>query len=193
MNEALDYLAMLANEMGSVRIGTAWVTLAVGVLNCFFGYRLRKAWIGLSGFVLGASLAYALASHYTRNSLAQLGAIVALGLLMGLLAFHIYRMGVFLLCTGIGATAASVALQPKDSLKFLLCLGIGILLGLLGMAFVKPMVILSTSLGGGFSTASALAGILKREGEMKILILGTALFIAGLAVQALSAANQDDF
>ncbi len=193
MKEALNYLAMLANEMGSVRIGTAWVTLAIGVLNCFFGYRLRKAWIGLAGFVLGASLAYALASHYTRNSMAQLGAIVALGLFMGLLSLHIYRMGVFLLCTGIGATAASVALQPRDSVKFLFCLGVGILLGLLGMAFVKPMMILSTSLGGGFSIASALAGILKREGEMKILILGTALFIAGLVVQALSSGNQDDF
>ena len=122
----------------------------------------------------------------------QIGAIVAIGLPMGLVAFHIYRLGVFLLCTGIGATAASVVLQPQDSLKFLICLVIGVLLGFLGMAFVKPTVILSTSLGGGFSIASALAAILKREGEMKILILGTALFAAGIVVQALSAKNQEE-
>lgn len=197
MEEVLEYLSMLANEIGSVQISTAAVTLALGILNCFFGYRLMKAWIGLAGFVLGASLAYSLASHYTRNSLVQIVAIVAIGLPMGLLAFHIYRLGVFLLCTGIGATAASVALQPGDSLKFLLCLGIGILLGLLGMAFVKPMVILSTAFGGGFSIAAALAGILKRQGEMKILILGTVLFVAGIVVQALSTRtmstrNQDE-
>ena len=192
MEEVMEYLSMLANEMGSVRIGTAWVTLVIGVLNCFLGYRLMKAWIGLAGFVLGAALAYSLASHYTRNSLVQIGAIVAIGLPMGLAAFHIYRLGVFLLCTGIGATAASVVLQPQDSLKFLICLVIGVLLGFLGMAFVKPTVILSTSLGGGFSIASALAAILKREGEMKILILGTALFAAGIVVQALSAKNQEE-
>ena len=66
MEEVMEYLSNLAKEMGSVRIGTAWVTLVIGVLNCFFGYRLMKAWIGLAGFVLGAALAYSLASHYQK-------------------------------------------------------------------------------------------------------------------------------
>lgn len=187
MEEALEYLSRLANEIGSVQPGTAAVTLAIGILNCFFGYRLMKAWIGLAGFVLGAGLAYSLASHYTRSSLVQMGAILAVGLALGLSAFYIYRMGVFLLCTGIGATAASVALQPRDSLMFMLCLGVGILLGLLGMAFVKPMVILNTAFGGGFSIAGALAWMLKKQGDMRILVLGTALFLAGVAAQTLFA------
>lgn len=191
MEKMIDFLSMLAEELGNVQISTAGVTLVIGVLNCFLGYRLLKAWVGLTGFTAGALLAYSLVSRYTGNALVQIGAIVAGGLLLGLLAFHIYRFGVFLLCTTIGTTAVSVLLQPKDSLRFMICLGIGVLIGLLGMAFVKPMVILNTALGGGFSIAASVAGLLKQEADLKILILGALLASMGIGVQIAVSRNQD--
>lgn len=191
MEKMIDFLSMLAEELGNVQISTAGVTLVIGVLNCFLGYRLLKAWVGLTGFTAGALLAYSLVSRYTGNALVQIGAIVAGGLLLGLLAFHIYRFGVFLLCTTIGTTAVSVLLQPKDSLRFMICLGIGVLIGLLGMAFVKPMVILNTALGGGFSVAASVAGLLKQEADLKILILGALLASMGIGVQIAVSRNQD--
>lgn len=191
MEKMIDFLSMLAEELGNVQISTAGVTLVIGVLNCFLGYRLLKAWVGLTGFTAGALLAYSLVSCYTGNALVQIGAIVAGGLLLGLLAFHIYRFGVFLLCTTIGTTAVSVLLQPKDSLRFMICLGIGVLIGLLGMAFVKPMVILNTALGGGFSIAASVAGLLKQEADLKILILGALLASMGIGVQIAVSRNQD--
>ena len=191
MEKMIDFLSMVAEELGNVQISTAGVTLVIGVLNCFLGYRLLKAWVGLTGFTAGAVLAYSLVSRYTGNSLVQIGAIVAGGLLLGLLAFHIYRFGVFLMCTAIGTTAVSILLQPKDSLRFMICLGIGVLIGLLGMAFVKPMVILNTALGGGFSIAASVAGLLKQEADLKILILGAVLASTGIGVQIAVSGNQD--
>lgn len=191
MEKMIDFLSMLAEELGNVQISTVGVTLVIGVLNCFLGYRLLKAWVGLTGFTAGALLAYSLVSRYTGNALVQIGAIVVGGLLLGLLAFHIYRFGVFLLCTTIGTTAVSVLLQPKDSLRFMICLGIGVLIGLLGMAFVKPMVILNTALGGGFSIAASVAGLLKQEADLKILILGALLASMGIGVQIAVSRNQD--
>lgn len=191
MEKMIDFLSMVAEELGSVQISTVGVTLIIGILNCFLGYRLLKAWVGLTGFTAGALLAYSLVSRYTGNTLVQIGAIVSGGLLLGLLAFHIYRLGVFLLCTTIGTTAVSILLQPKDSLRFLICLGIGVLIGLLGMAFVKPMVILNTALGGGFSIAASVAGLLKQEADLKILILGAVLASTGIGVQIAASRNQD--
>ncbi len=191
MEKMIDFLSMVAEELGNVQISTAGVTLVIGVLNCFLGYRLLKAWVGLTGFTAGAVLAYSLVSRYTGNTLVQIGAIVAGGLLLGLLAFHIYRFGVFLMCTAIGTTAVSILLQPKDSLRFMICLGIGVLIGLLGMAFVKPMVILNTALGGGFSIAASVAGLLKQEADLKILILGAVLASTGIGVQIAVSRNQD--
>ena len=191
MEKMIDFLSMIAEELSSVQISTAGVTLVIGILNCFLGYRLLKAWVALTGFTAGALLAYSLVSRYTGNTLIQIGAIVSGGLLLGLLAFHVYRLGVFLLCTTIGTTAVSILLQPKDSLRFLICLGIGVLIGLLGMAFVKPMVILNTALGGGFSIAASVAGLLKQEADLKILILGAVLASTGIGVQIAASRNQD--
>lgn len=180
----MDFLNLAAGEIAEAQLGTAGVTFVVGILNCFLGYRLLKVWVSLAGFTMGALLGYSLASHFTRDSLAQLAAVVAAGLILGLAAFHVYRIGVFLLCANVGTVAASILLQPRDSLKFMVCLGIGVAIGLLGMAFAKPMVILNTALGGGFSAASAVAGLLGKPADMKILLLGAALAAAGVIVQA---------
>lgn len=191
MEKVMGFLSMVAEEVRGLQGATAGVTLVIGVLNCFLGYRLLRAWIALAGFYLGVLLFYTLVTYYTENTLIQIGAVLGGGLLLGMASFYIYRLGVFLLCTNIGTVVMSIALQPKDSLWFMLCLGIGILIGLLGMAFVKPMVIASTALGGGFSTAAAAAALLEREPDMKILIFGAVLTLAGVVIQAISSKDQD--
>lgn len=192
MEKLMDFLSMVTEEIGKLQVSTAGVTLAIGILNCFLGYRLLKAWISLAGFYMGVLLFYALASHYTRDSLIQICAILVGGLFFGLVSFHIYRLGVFLLCTDIGTVLFSILLQPKSLLGFMGCLGIGVLIGLLGVAFVRPMVIVNTALGGGFSIAVSVAALLKRDIDTKILILGTVLSVVGMIVQAIVSRDQDD-
>lgn len=191
MERVMDFLARVAEEIGLLQSSTAWVTLVIGVLNCFLGYRLLRAWISLAGFYMGVLLFYTLASHYTQNGLIQIVAILAGGLFMGLVSFHIYRLGVFLLCTDIGTVVMSIILQPRDLLRFMICLGIGILIGSLGTAFIKPMVILNTALAGGFSTAVSAAALLKKDTDIKILILGAVLTAAGMIIQAVTSRDQD--
>lgn len=192
MEKIMDFLSMAAKELSEVQISTAGVTLVIGLLNCFLGYRLLKVWISLTGFYLGALAGYTLVSHYTRNSLAQIGVVLLAGLLLGMAAFHIYRIGVFLLCSNVAVVAASVLLQPRDSLKFMLCLGVGIALGLLGAAFVKPMVVFHTALAGGFSIAVSLAKLLQKEVDEKIMFFGMALFVAGIIAQAVNSRERKE-
>ena len=191
MEKVMGFLSMVAEEVRGLQGATAGVTLVIAVLNCFLGYRLLKAWIALAGFYMGVLLFYALATCYTENTMIQIGAVLGGGLLLGMASFYIYRLGVFLLCTNVGTVVMSIALQPKDSLRFMLCLGIGILIGLLGMAFVKPMVIINTALGGGFSAAAAAAALLEKDADMKILIFGAILTSAGVVIQAISSKDQD--
>ncbi len=191
MERCMEFLSMVTEEIGKLQVSTAGVTLVIGILNCFLGYRLLKAWISLAGFYMGVVLFYTLASYYTRNSLIQICAILVGGLFFGLVSFHIYRLGVFLLCMDIGTVICSILLQPKSSLAFMGCLGIGILVGLLGIAFVKPMVIINTALGGGFSIAVSVVALLKRDIDTKILILGTVLSVVGMIIQAIVSRDQD--
>lgn len=191
MERVMDFLDMVAGEITVLQSSTAGVTLVIGILNCFLGYRLLRAWISLAGFYMGVLLFYTLASYYTQDGLLQIIAILAGGLFLGIVSVHIYRLGVFLLCTNIGTVTASIILQPRSPLRFMICLVIGILIGLLGMAFIKPMVILNTALAGGFSTAVSAAALLEKDTDTKILILGTILTVAGMIIQAVISRDQD--
>lgn len=193
MERVMEIVSRIADGLGVLQSGphTAGVTLVIGVLSCFLGYRLLRAWISLAGFYMGVLLFYALASLYTDDPLIQFGAVLAGGLLLGIASVQIYRLGVFFLCTDIASTAASWILQPQDILRFMLCLGIGICVGLLGVAFVRPVVIFNTAVGGGLSAASSAAVLLKKEVGMRILFLGAALAVAGITVQIIQAVRAD--
>lgn len=182
----MDFLSMAAKELSEIQISTAGVTLVIGLLNCFLGYRLLKVWLSLTGFTIGALAGYTLISRYTGSSAVQIAALVLAGLLLGMAAFHIYRLGAFLLCTQAAVVSFSILLQPKDSLKFMICLGAAAAVGLLGAAFVKPMVVFHTALSGGFAAAVSAAGLLHKEADAKVMLLGAALAVAGIVVQAVS-------
>lgn len=189
MEKVMEILSRVAQGLGSLQSGphTAGVVLVIGVLNCFLGYQLLRAWISLAGFYLGVLLSYALVTLYTKDPLIQMGAVLAGGLLLGIASVQIHRLGVFLLCTDIASAAASWILQPQDILRFMFCLGIGILVGLLGMAFVKTVVIFNTALGGGLTAASSAAVLLEKEMNLKIWIFGAVLAVAGIVIQTIQA------
>lgn len=186
MEKVMDFLSMAAEELSEIQIGTAGVTLLIGLLNCFLGYRLLKVWLSLTGFTIGALAGYTIVSHYTRSSAIQILVLLLAGLLLGMTAFHIYRFGAFLLCTQAAVVSISILLQPKDSLKFMICLAAAVVAGLLGAAFVKPMVIFHTALGGGFAAAVSAAEFLHIKTDAKIMFFGAALTVAGIVVQAVS-------
>ena len=187
MDKIMDFLSIAAKELGGLQIGPPGLTLVIGFLNCFMGYRLLKVWASLTGFTVGALAGYGFVSQYTRNSLAQICAVLLVGLLLGAGAFYLYRAGVFLLCANVAIVAASVLLQPKDSLKFMLCLGIGIAAGILAAAFVKPFVIIHTALGGGFALAVSGTEIFQIKADEKTMFIGIGLFLTGIMVQSMTA------
>lgn len=183
MEKMIDFLSMTAKQLTEIQISTAGVMLAIGLLNCFLGYRLLRVWVSLAGFSIGALAGYTWVSHYTRSSLAQIGIVFLAGVLLGMTAFYIYRVGVFLLCANVAVVSAAILLQPQSSFRFVVCLGAGIVFGLLGITFIKPMVIFHTALGGGFSMAVSLAEILGKEADEKTMFLGMGLMAAGIIAQ----------
>ena len=70
----------------------------------------------------------------------------------------------------------------------LVCVAAGLTLGVLGIKFARPVLILATALGGGLSAARALAEI--ADAFLPEIALGAAWLAAGLALAALGAAYQ---
>ena len=134
------------------------VLLAFGILNCILGYRLLRFWVMLFGFVLGGGAGFAVA--YTTgmsDKLMYAAAVLIGGVLLALLAFLIYKVGIFVIGTGIGMALGIYVLHPTSSAVFFLCILLGVGLGILAMRFVKGVLIVATSLLGGVLSGYSLA------------------------------------
>lgn len=168
--------AAMANEFVQI------VLLAFGLCNCFLGYRLMRFWFFLFGAALGGGLGYGLGISFLDDSNLALGTMVAGAVILGALAFFIYQAGIFLFCSVVGAAILTFVFRPNTSFLFFLCLLAGGVVGFLAVKFVRPIVIVTTSVQGGMSAGAALAGLLS-WGKYPGIALGAGIALCGILVQ----------
>lgn len=147
----------LEHLSGAVMAGLG-VVLVFGILNCIFGYRLLRFWMMLGGFGVGAALG--LFGAYTLKVQEKMiyGAAMLLGgILFAVIAFLIYKAGIFILAAGIGWTLSIYLIHPTSSAVFFGCILLGVALGSLAVKFCREVLIVSTSLIGGLMAGMALA------------------------------------
>lgn len=81
------------------------VAVFVGLLYCFFGYKLLKFILGLSGFLVAAAVAGAAAAWVSTGNVIVMAIAALLGGICGAMAMlFIFRLAIFL----VGAAAAGV-------------------------------------------------------------------------------------
>lgn len=189
----MDTIYKISQMTGDIQgqgTGVLIAVLVLGALNCFLGYKLMKFWVTLLGAVVGAAAGYQIVEQMGYNQLVAVIAAVLAGAFLAFLAFHIYLAGVFLLCGCVGLLLSSYLIRPTSSGIFFVCLIIGVAVGILAVKFVKPMVILSTSLQGGLYMGGAIAGLTGlAKGDFPVYI-GLACGIFGVLAQFLLTARR---
>ena len=126
------------------------VLLVLGILNCVFGYRLIRFWMMVGGFFVGAVLAFiCVRSMDIQDKTVWGAAVVVTGIIFAVIAFLIYKAGVFLLAAGIGWALSIYFIHPTSSAAFFACILIGIALGTLAVKYCREVLIVATSLIGG--------------------------------------------
>ena len=129
------------------------VILVFGVLNCILGYRLLRFWMMLGGFLVGGGLALVVVHTMgIQEKSTMLIAALAAGVVFAVIAFLIYKAGVFILAAGIGWAASIYFLHPTSSAVFFACILIGVALG-----SMAEVLIVATSLIGGIMAGVSLA------------------------------------
>lgn len=154
------------------------IILIFGIMNCILGYRLLRFWMMLGGFFVGAALAFV--SVYTMGTETKstyMIAVLVTGIIFAVIAFLIYKAGVFLLAAGIGWALSIYFIHPTSSAAFFACILIGIALGTLAVKYCREVLIVATSLIGGL-----IAGVsLGRLGDLAEFPYGIGLS-AGFAL-----------
>lgn len=167
----------------------AGISLLLGALECFLGFRIVKFAMAVSGFFIGAALGIVAGIALDNTVLGAL-TVIAFGILFGVLAYKLYLVGVFI--TTAFWTALIVYLLSNSIELALLA---AFILGILAVWFVRPVVIITTACAGAgvilssvgmlfmdrstfslFDSANAVSGV-----SMGLLWL--AISVAGAVIQ----------
>lgn len=144
---------------GIASIWGAIAAIVIGLLNCFFGYRLFKIILGIWGFIAGAVLGVGIATTMSGELwLAILAGLIG-GVVGAVLFVLLYFVGIFLLGAGLGfllGGAIVSALNIGGPVQWVIAGVLAIVGGIVAVIVQKFMIILSTALGGA---AMAVGGI----------------------------------
>jgi len=135
----------------------ALILLVLGILNCFFGFRVFRVALALWGFAVGAVFAGSLvpvdSGMLLRLSAALVGGVIGAAVFSVLYFAGVFVAGAvlgFLLAAGI---ANALGMQPN----ILIGLIVAVIFGLLALAVNKLIIILATSFGGAWSLVQVVA------------------------------------
>jgi uncharacterized protein DUF4203 len=153
----------------------ALLSIGIGLVATFFGYRLFRAVLPVFGFVVGAIVgAQAVGLIFGDGFLTTLLSIitaVVVGVVFGLLAYTFWALGVVLVVFGMGFAIGNALLPALriDNLELVSWLiGVAVGLGFAAAAYVlrlpRAVVVAVTALWGAGST---LAGILIILGQIE--------------------------
>ncbi|HEY3288676.1 MAG TPA: DUF4203 domain-containing protein [Anaerolineae bacterium] len=133
----------------------ALVAIVLGIIACFFGYRVFRIMFTIVGFIAGAMLGVALAGNLTlipgQETLLRIIFGLVGGLIGAALAWFLYVVGVFLSGAGIGATigaSIALALSADATVQLILTIIFAVIVGVIAVALQKLFIILATAFGG---------------------------------------------
>ena len=115
INTLLGGLDKVRDVMGVYQQQLLLIVIVFALLNCFFGYALRKLWSVIPGFFLGAAAGYAAGTYTNQTTTITLALAVGTGLLTAIIAFVLYRIGLFLLICGLVGFCLWHLVNPNDT------------------------------------------------------------------------------
>jgi Domain of unknown function (DUF4203) len=132
--------------------------VALGIVQCFFGYRIFRVVLGITGFFLGGLIGGYLALGLIHSQIgAIIGALIG-GLIGAALMAGLYIVGVFLIGALFGAMIALAVLSIGGSSPSAWIVVIAALAaGVLAAVFQRVVIVLATAFGGAWWTLTGIA------------------------------------
>jgi hypothetical protein len=130
-------------------------SIIVGVIVCFWGYRIFKVVLGIAGFIAGAALFYHFGAHYTANMIVLVILAIFGGMIGASLSVAFYYIGLFLL----GALAGwqiGFLISAAINIEFIILVPIiaAMIAGIIACFIQRPIIIISTALIGAWSVVT---------------------------------------
>ena len=136
----------------------AGLLIAIGAIQCLYGYRAFKVVLVFVGFLIGYALAFTAIESMFHHKYAAFFVGMVAGVVAGSLINNVYLIGVFIVSALFGGAVAlqlyAIAGQhPEPTILFIFAL----LAGLFALFFQKLMIILTTALSGAWGVVAGIA------------------------------------
>jgi len=139
--------------------------VAIGLIECFFGYRILRFLLGVLGFIAGAVVCGSMGYELSDGSeIISIIAGIAGGLAGAFIMYTLYIVGVFAIGAALGFMTASYVFGIMNSDPIMIVLiAAAVLGGVLAAILQKPMLILATAFGGAYAAVTGVAYLLLKN------------------------------
>lgn len=185
ISELLTDITGFRDTLESIVQTVAVLCMIPAFLQCFFGYKMLKFWIGFGGFIVVGVMGGLIGAALTQSIEGAILFAIICGVLGALVAFKLYQLGIFLLCFFTGFILGAFLGILSDNLSAVPTYGVifALIAGIAGILLTKPVVIISTSLSGGFTAGIGLTAILSEGNSTMLIFGGLVLSALGILVQ----------
>ncbi|KMZ55824.1 hypothetical protein [Dorea sp. D27] len=184
IGNALDGTSKLTAS-GVAQGTTALIVAAViGALICLFGLKLVKLLTAVAGAVVGAGIGVSAAIGLGLTKITFLAVVIAGAVILGALAFFLYKFGVFLMVLAYVFGVCAMLLDPDSLIPLIISIVTAVVFAVLAVIYIEPIVIIVTGLSGGISAGMAVAGLIGVTANAWIgLAIGAVTAVIGISVQ----------
>ena len=135
------------------------VSLIICLLFAMFGYKLLKGFVALFNLLIGAFVGLAIADFLKLDDTFHLAFLLAFAVVFSLIGFFLYKVGLFMVVVSSVFSAAMAVLPSFVQSEYLVpaALVVALLLGIFAVFFVRPIVIVVSSIAGGAMFANILS------------------------------------
>ena len=131
------------------------VTICIGLIIGLFGLKLARVWAALVGLVLGVAAGGIVSVVAGLDGMASVGAMAGGAVILAILVCVFYRVGIFffvwLAIFSMGVSAINQQVIPVIAV----CGVLGLILAIVTMKMFDPLVIIITSIYGGYMAGNA--------------------------------------
>jgi hypothetical protein len=134
------------------------VSLIICLLFAMFGYKLLRGFVAFISLLVGAFVGLAIADFLKLDDTFHLVFMLVGAVLLLLVGFFLYKVGLFMVVASSVFSAAMAVLPPFVQSEYLVpaALVTALLLGIFAVFFVRPIVIVVSSISGGIMFSNIL-------------------------------------
>ena len=158
------------------------IALIIAIITCFFGYKLNKGLIAILGLILGflIGITYLPNIIIDKTLIYILSAVIAI--FFGFISYKLYLVGIFFLCA-IATYILCENFGLTGNLQTIIGILVGLIAGILGVKFTRPLMIISTGLSGASIITEILFNILNFQNDILNFIISLIIAILGITYQ----------